>query len=319
MKAALRSRYGPPSVLHIKQIERPVPRDDEVRVRVLAATVNRTDWGVLSGKPFVTRFFTGLWKPGIAGIGSDYAGIVDEIGVNVKSFKKGDKVMGFSGIIPCGSHAEYVCIRETKGLLHMPSNIDYDEAAASLEGAFYAFSAVLVVHPKRGQKALVNGGTGAIGSSMVQFLKYFGVHVTVVCDGQYGHLLEALGADRIIDYTTEDFTNDKEEYDFVFDAVGKSTFSKCKRLLKPDGIYTSSEGIQNVFLAVTTSFFKGKKVVFKPPTHLNERLKSIRDLTQEGHFRPLIDRKYPIEEIAAAFEYVASGAKIGNVILTMDH
>jgi NADPH:quinone reductase-like Zn-dependent oxidoreductase len=234
VKAAVRFKYGLPGDLGIKELDIPTPKENEVLIRVHATTVNRTDCHVLSGKPFFMRVFTGLFKPRASIIGSDFAGEVAATGSAVQSFEAGDKVMGFGGGFGCGSHAQYFILPEVKAkkaMIIMPSNITYDEAAACLEGAFYAAAQLIPLKPKAGQKALVYGATGAIGSAYVQFLKYYGAYITAVCRGENEELVRSLGADKIIDYTKEDFTKDSERYDFIFDAVGKSSFLKCKKLL----------------------------------------------------------------------------------------
>ena len=322
MKAAVRSTYGLPGDLSIKELDIPIPKDDEVLVRVHATTVNRTDCHVLSGRPFMMRLFTGLFKPRSSIIGSDFAGEIETTGSAVQAFKTGDRVMGFGSVFGCGSHTQYFTLPEvkaTKMMTTMPAHITYDEAAACLEGAIYAAAQINPLQPKPGQKALVYGATGAIGSSYVQFLKYYGVYVTAVCRGENGELVRSLGADKLIDYTREDFTKDNERYDFVFDAVGKSSFFKCKKLLKEKGGYTSSHGWINIFLLMVTPLFGGKKVFFFFRSRILEELKFIKNLIEKGKFRPVIDRKYPLEKIAEAYQYVASGQKIGNVIITMDN
>ncbi|MFI5188343.1 MAG: NAD(P)-dependent alcohol dehydrogenase [Chitinophagales bacterium] len=316
MKAAIRSKYGPPEVLSIKEIDIPNPKDNEVLIRVYAATVNRTDCHILSGWPFIMRFFTGLFKPGIIVTGTDFAGKIEAIGKKVKSFKTGDRVMGFAGF-GLRSHAQYLSLAETKAIM-IPNNTGYDQAAACIEGAFYALNAVNLLKPKAGQKALVIGATGAIGSATVQFLKFYGAFVTAVSGSETIELVKSLGADRVIDYKTNDFTKDTEKYDLVFDSVGKYTFGKCKHLLKKKGIYTSSGGFQNLFPALFTPLFGGKKVLFLPPKNIKACLGFINDLVEKGSFKPVIDKKYPIDKIAEAYKYVASGQKIGNVIITMD-
>jgi NADPH:quinone reductase-like Zn-dependent oxidoreductase len=321
MKAAVRSKYGLPGDLTIKELDIPTPKDDEVLIRVYATTVNRSDCHVLSGRLLFMRLFTGLFKPRSSIIGSDFAGKIAAVGSSVQSFKAGDKIMGFGGVFGCGSHAQYFILPETKAIkaiILMPGNITYDQAAACLEGAFYAASGINQLKLKAGQKALVYGATGAIGSSYVQFLKNYGVYITAVCSSENTELVRSLGADKVIDYRTDDFTKDSEQYDFVFDAVGKSSFVKCKKLLKKNGIYTSSNGLINILWLFITPIFCGKKVVFSPPKSIKEGLDFIKNLIEKGNFRPVIDRKYPIDKIAEAFTYVASGQKIGNVIITMD-
>ncbi len=317
MKAAVRSKYGSQEVLSIKEVEKPTPKDNEVLIRIYAATVNRTDCHILWGMPFIMRFFTGLFKPHLAITGTDFAGQIEAIGKNVKSLKAGDKVMGF-GFWGLRSHAHYLTLPETKEIVIIPDNITYDQAAACVEGAFYALNGIKMVNPKAGQKALVNGATGAIGSSVVQFFKFYGTYITAVCSSENSELVKSLGADRVIDYKRDDFTKDSEKYDFIFDAVGKSTFGKCKPLLKKNGIYSSSGGFQNIFLALITPVIGGKKVIFDPPKNLKASLSFIIDLVEKGNFKPVIDRKYPLDKIADAYKYVATGQKIGNVIITMD-
>lgn len=321
MKAAVRSKYGLPGDLSIEELEIPTPKDNEVLIKVHATTANRTDCHVLSGKPFIMRLFTGLFRPKLAIIGSDFTGQIESVGSTVQSFKAGDKIMGFGGVFGCGSHAQYFTLPETKAknaMISMPGNLTYDQAAACLEGAFYAGSGIIHLAPKAGQKALVYGATGAIGSSYIQFLKYYNVYVTAVCDGEHKGLIKSLGADKVIDYKREDFTKDTEKYDYVFDSVNKTGFFKCKPLLKKKGIYASSGGFEYLFLSFFTSIFGGKKVVFHVPKDVTGTLGFIKDLIEKGSFKPVIDRKYPIDKIAEAFTYVATGQKIGNVIITMD-
>jgi NADPH:quinone reductase-like Zn-dependent oxidoreductase len=322
MKAAVRSKYGLPGDLSIKELGVPTPKEDEVLIRVHATTVNRSDCHVLSGRPLTMRLFTGLFKPRSSIIGSDFAGQIEAVGSSVQSFKAGDKVMGFDGGFGCGSHAQYFTLSEaraTRFMITMPSNLTSDEAAACLEGAFYAAAQIIPLSPKPGQKALVYGATGAIGSSYVQFLKYCGVYTTAVCRDRNKELFSSLGADKLIDYTTEDFTKDNEQYNFVFDAVGKSSFLKCRKLLKKNGIYTSSGGWINLLMIIITPLLGGRKVVFTFPKGIAAAFNFIKNLIEKGSFKPVIDRKYPIDKIVEAFQYVASGQKIGNVIITMDN
>ncbi len=322
MKAAVRSKYGLPGDLSIKELEIPTPAGNEVLIKVHAATVNRSDCHVLSGKPFYMRFFTGLFKPRLSIIGSDFTGQVESVGTAVKSFKAGDTIMGFGGVLGCGSHAQYFTLPEAKAktsMIRMPGNLTYEQAAACLEGAFYAGSAIRRLAPKAGQKALVYGASGAIGSSYVQYLKHYNVYVTAVCEGKHTELMRSLGADKIIDYQKQDFTKDTEQYDYVFDAVNKTGFFKCKPLLKKKGIYTSSGGFEYLVLHFFTSLFGGKKVIFHvPEDDVTGTLGFIKELIEKGSFQPVIDRKYPIDKIAEAFTYVATGQKTGAVIITMD-
>ncbi len=321
MKAAVRSKYGSSNILSIKEIEIPIPKDDEVMVRVYATTVNRTDCAILLGTPLITRLFTGLFKPNLQVTGTDFAGRIEATGKNVKSFKAGDRVMGFGGM-GLKSHAAYLTLPESKIMITIPGNMPYDQAAACLEGAIYALCSMIdKVNPKAGQRALVNGATGAIGSAAVQLLKYFGVHVTAVCNTQNLELVKSLGADRVIDYSKEDFTKDDQKHNFVFDTVGKSTFSKCKPLLLPGGIYISSDpgpNWENAYLPLITAITGNKKVIFAIPFNIKKGLLLIKDLIEKGKFKPVIDRKYPLEKIVEAYQYVATGQKTGNVVITME-
>jgi NADPH:quinone reductase-like Zn-dependent oxidoreductase len=319
MKAAVYETYGSPDVLQIREVEKPIPKDNEVLIRVYAATVNRTDCAMLRAKPFIMRFFTGLLRPKNPILGTDFAGQIEAIGKNVGSFKVGDRVFGFedSGV---SSHAAYMTLSEEKAIATLPDHISYEEAAASLEGAHYAYNFINKVDLQPGQRVLVNGATGAIGSAAVQLLKYYGAHVTAVCNTKNIELVKSIGADQAIDYTREDFTKIPATYQYVFDAVGKSTFAKCKPLLEPGGVYISSElgpMVQNPFLALITPMAGGKKVIFPIPSNCRRSVLLIKKLSEEGKFKVVIDRKYPLEAIAEAYWYVETGEKTGNVVITL--
>jgi NADPH:quinone reductase-like Zn-dependent oxidoreductase len=310
MKAVIHTKYGPPDTLHLKDVPKPVPKDDEVLIKVHATTVNRTDSGLIRAKPFFLRLLIGLTKPKNLIPGTEFAGIIEEVGKNVTSFKPGDKVFGFDDQ-GSRSHAQYMTIPEDKALAKIPGNISYEEAAASTEGAHYAYNFINKVKINNGQKVLVNGASGAIGSAAVQLLKYYGVYVTAVCGTKNVDLVRSLGADKVIDYTKEDFTRDNEKYDFVFDAVGKSSFAKCRRLLKPGGVYISSDlGYmgQNIFLPVITPVISpligNTRTVFPFPTGIRGSVLLIRKLIEEGKFKTVIDRKYSLADIIEAFKYV---------------
>jgi NADPH:quinone reductase-like Zn-dependent oxidoreductase len=320
MKTSYRTTYGGPEILSVQQAAVPTPAEDEVLIRVRASTVNRTDCGVLWGAPFVFRFFTGLFKPRFSATGTDFAGEVAAIGAKVTGFKVGDRVWGFRDE-GRGSHAQYFAMKESAEITTIPEGISFETAAASAEGAHYAINFINKVTLKPGDKVLVNGATGAIGSAAVQLLKNEGIFVTATCATKHVDAVRALGADRVIDYLTDDFTKDADTYAFVFDAVGKSTFGQCKALLAPKGIYLSSElgpNMQNPLLALVGPFMPGKRVIFPVPTNIKGSLKRMSDLLAQRKFKPLIDRPYPLESIAEAFTYVNSGQKIGNVILTFD-
>jgi NADPH:quinone reductase-like Zn-dependent oxidoreductase len=319
MKAAVRTSYGPPDVVRIAEVEKPAAKDNEVLVKVHATTVNRTDCGLRAAKPFIYRFFTGLIRPRVTVLGNEFAGEVEAVGSGVTSFQVGDRVFGFNGD-RFGAHAEYMAMPEDGLVATMPAKLPYEEAAASTEGAHYARSLISTAKLQRGQDVLVNGATGAIGSAAVQLLKSLGANVTAVCATEHVELVKGLGADRVIDYTAEDFTKDGQAYDVVLDAVGKSSFGRCRRLLKPGGIYLSSDLgplSQNPILALITPLFGGKKVMFPiPRTHDRAMvMRYFKKLIESGEFKPLIDRRYRLDQIVEAYRYVETGQKIGNVVI----
>jgi NADPH:quinone reductase-like Zn-dependent oxidoreductase len=321
MKAAVRTRYGPPEVVRILEVEKPTPQDHEALVRVHATTVNRTDCGFRSGKPFIVRFFGGLTRPRRMVLGTEFTGVIEAVGGGVTSFQVGDNVFGYSEF-RFGAHAEYLCARDDGSLARMPANLTHEEAAPSTEGSHYALSFIRKAKIRSGQNVLVNGATGAIGSAAVQILKSLGVVVTATCDTQNVELVRGLGADRVIDRTVEDFTKDEQRYDVVLDAVGKSSFGRCKRLLKPGGIYLSSDLgplAQNPILALITPLFRGRKVLFPIPPKADRALvEYFKDLIEQGAFKPVIDRRYPLDQIVEAYRYVETGQKIGNVVISVD-
>ena len=321
MKAVICTKYGPPDILQLKEVEKPVPDDNELLIEVHASSVNRTDCGLLRAKPFIVRFFTGIFKPGKPIPGTAFAGIIEAAGENVTAFEVGDRVFGFddSG---SGSHAQYMTISEDKALTTMPDDITYEQAAASTEGAHYAYNFINKVNIERGHNVLVNGATGAIGSAAVQLLNYFGANVTAVCKGEYSELVKSLGANDVIDYTKEDFTKVDPTDNYIFDTVGKSSFAECKPLLEAGGAYISSElgyMAQNIFLALTTPILCSKKVKFPLPTDCGGSILFIKQLIEDGKFKAVIDREYPLEQIVEAYRYVEKGQKIGNVVITLEH
>jgi len=324
MRSVFRERYGSPDVLEIRDVPIPEPRPGEVVVRVRAATVNRTDCGGLWGAPFVYRFFTGLRKPKHIATGTDFAGDVSAVGPGVTNLGIGDRVWGFDDN-GAGTHAEYVAFRADKGISTIPPGFDYAQAVACAEGAHYAINFLRKLAVGPGTRALVNGATGAIGSAAVQLLADAGARVTAVCATPQVELVRSLGAHTVIDRLQVNFAKQNEQYDVVLDAVGKSTFAACRAVLVSGGRYVSSElgpHAQNVYFALLgpllAPFAGGRRVMFPLPVDIERSLRRMRDLMERGKFRPVIDRTYPLERIREAFTYVASGQKIGNVIVTMD-
>lgn len=317
MKAAVYKKYGPPEVVQVLEIDKPVPKDNEVLLKVYAGTVNRTDSGFRSAEYFISRFWSGLLKPTHQVLGNEFAGVIEEIGKNVKTFKRGDRVFGYNDKT-AGGHGEYLCIAEDDAITAMPNNVDFHEAAAITEGAHYALNDIKASKIKSGDNVMVYGATGAIGSAAVQLLKHFGANVTAVCNTKNVELLRSLGADVVIDYQTQDFTKTETKFEFIFDAVGKSSFGACKPLLTEKGIYISTElgkNAENVWLALTTPLFGGRKVLFPIPTMSKADAIFLKELVEKGEFKPVIDRQYHLDQIVEAYKYVESGEKTGNVIL----
>ena len=319
MRAAFRTRYGPPDVLEVREVAKPDPGARDVLVRVHATTVSRTDCAVLAGTPFVYRFILGLPRPRRTATGCDFAGEVEAVGKKVTAFRVGDRVWGFDDSSP-GTHAEYAALPISGGIAPMPTGIDFADAVACIEGAHYAINCLRVLPVEVGSRGLVNGATGAIGSAAVQLLKNRGVEVTAVCAAPNAALVRSLGADRVVDYLTEDFTKEETRYDFVIDAVGKSSFGACRAILKPKGFYVSAElgpGNENLYLPLVTRLRAGQRVRFPFPANVPGSLALVRSLLEQGKFRPVIDRTYGLEDVRDAFEYVASGQKIGAVVLNI--
>jgi NADPH:quinone reductase-like Zn-dependent oxidoreductase len=320
MKAAVRTSYGPPEVVRVAEVEKPAAGAGEVLVKVHATTVNRTDCGLRAAKPFFVRLFTGLTRPRVTVLGTEFAGEVEAVGAGVTSFEAGDRVFGFEGT-RFGAHAEYLTVPETGLLATIPADLSYEQAAPGSEGSQYALSLIRSAKVRRGQDVLVNGATGAIGSAAVQLLKHLGANVTAVCGSEHVELVKGLGADRVVDYTAEDFTRDEQTYDVVVDAVGKSSFGRCRRLLRPRGIYLSTDLgplSQNPLLALLTPLFGRRKAMFPIPRRADRELaEDLRGLLESGAFRPLIDRRYPLDQIVEAYRYVETGRKVGNVVVVV--
>jgi len=317
MKAIVHTKYGPPEVVKVLEIPKPIPKDNEVLVKVYASTVNQTDAGFRSAKYFISRFWSGLLRPKHQILGCEFSGIVEEIGKSVTTFKKGDKVFGYNDKT-FGGHAEFLTIAENEAVTVLPNNLNFLEASPITEGAHYALNNIKASKIENGQNVLVYGATGAIGSAAVQLLKHFGAKVTAVCNTKNVGLIKALGADVVIDYQTQDFTNTEHKYHFIFDAVGKSSFRECKPLLTKKGIYISTElgkNAENIFFALITSILGGKKVLFPIPTISKADVIFLKELVENGEFKPVIERQYKLAEIVTAYKYVETGQKTGNVVI----
>ncbi len=317
MKAIIHTQYGPPEVAQLKDIPKPMPKENELLVKVYASTVNRTDSGFRSAEYFISRFWSGLFKPKQQTLGSEFSGIVEAVGAQVTDFKVGNKVFGFNDQ-QFGGHAEYLTIAASAGVALMPDNVNFETAAAISEGAHYALVDIYAAKVSAGQQVMVYGATGAIGSAAVQLLKHFGAVVTAVCNTKNVELVKSLGANVVIDYQTQNYKQVNQKFDLIFDAVGKSSFGECKPLLKEKGIYISTElgkNGENILYALTSKFSSGKKLLFPIPITKKEDIEFLRDLVQQNKFKPVIDRTYALEQIVEAYKYVESGQKTGNVII----
>ena len=319
MKAAVYKKYGPPDVVKIEEVERPAPGSNEVLVKVFATTVNRTDCGFRSAEYFISRFFSGLFRPKFEILGNEFAGIIEAVGKDVKLLDIGDKVFGYNDT-KFGAHAEFLTIAETDAITTIPDNVTFEQAAPITEGAHYALCDIRAAKIQSGNNVLIYGASGAIGSAAVQIVKYFGAKVSAVCNTQNIEVVKSLGADQVIDYITQDFTEIDQKFDFIFDAVGKSSFGRCKPLLKKHGIYISTElgkNSENIYLALLTPLFKGKKVMFPLPAITKEDVIFLKKLVESGKYKPLVDRSYHLDKIVDAYKYVETRQKVGNVVITL--
>ncbi|MEX2458166.1 MAG: NAD(P)-dependent alcohol dehydrogenase [Actinomycetota bacterium] len=321
MRAVVFDRYGPPEVLRLEEVPRPVPGDDEVLIKVHASTVNRTDTGLRSAEYFISRFVTGLVRPRHRIPGTELAGEVVAAGPAVTEFQVGDHVFGVSART-AGAHAEFVCLPQSAPLAHKPAGMTFDEATAIPDGVILAMNYLKRVDLAKQRKVLVYGAAGSIGTAGVQLARALDADVTAACDTRDVELVRSLGAGRVIDRTREDFTKDGETYDLIFDAVGKLSFKRCKRSLRPGGIYASSDlgpKAQNPFLALWTWRIGDKRVLFPIPRYTKQEVEFAKELVEAGKYRAVIDRRYPLEEVVEANRYVETGQKTGNVVLTVGH
>jgi NADPH:quinone reductase-like Zn-dependent oxidoreductase len=319
MRAVVYDRYGPPEVLRLEEVERPVPAKGEVLIKVHASTVNRTDTGLRSAEYFISRFFTGLVRPRHKIPGQELSGEIEAVGSAVTEFAVGDRVFGVSAS-KGGAHAEFLCLPEKAPLAHMPAGMTFDEAAAIPDGVVLAMNYLRRADLPNRRKVLVYGAAGSIGTAWVQLAKHFGADVTAACPTKNVELVRSLGADHVIDHTVDDFTKTGETYDLIFDAVGKLSFARCKPSLRPGGIYASSDlgpKAQNPFLALWTSRIGDKKVLFPIPRYTKEDVVLAKELVEAGEYRAVIDRRYPLEDVVEAHRYVEAGQKTGNVVLTV--
>ena len=324
MKAIVYSKYGPPDVLQLKEVEKPIPKSNEILIKIFTVVVGIEDTMQREGKPYFGRVFVGFTKPRKPILGTEFSGEIEAVGKEVKLFKKGDKIFGATGA-SFGCYTEYMCMREEGFLSIKPPNITYEEAAPVC-GALAAWNFLKAkANIQSGQKVLINGASGSIGSAAVQIAKVFGAEVTGVCNTANLELVKSLGADKVIDYTNEDFTKNGQTYDVILDVEGKRSFSQCKNSLNKRGFYLTTYPRLSILLQMFwTTLFNSKKVKFsatglRPVSERLSFLKELIKLFEEGKLKTIIDRSYSLEQIVEAHQYVEKGHNKGNVVITMGH
>ena len=319
MKAIVYTEYGSPEVLHLKEVEKPAPRDNEVLVKIHASSANPADWHLMRAEPFLARFENGLLKPKNTKLGADVAGHVEEVGTNVTQFHAGDEVFGSMPLNELGGFAEYVCANED-ALALKPAGLTFEQAAAVPLAAFTALQGLRdkgQIQP--GQKVLINGASGGVGTFAVQIAKSYGTEVTGVCSTRNLDLVRSIGADHVIDYTKEDFTQNGQRYDLIFDAVGNRSVSDYRRALSPNGICAVA-GFTSLSRLFQVMFLGGKKIGLMETAKANKKdLLFIRELLESGKVVPVIDRAYPLSEVPEAIRYLEGGHARGKVVITVDH
>lgn len=323
MKAIAATGYGSPSVFQLQNVQRPAVKPNEILVKIHATTVTRADAMMRTGKPYIGRLMLGMFKPKNQIWGTSFAGIVEAVGTEVSQFKAGDKVFG-ENIESFGAYAEYITVPADGTVAHLPENLSFEEAAGLGDGPLTSLNFLKNVgRIKAGQKVLINGASGSLGTAAVQLARQFGAEVTAVCSTRNIGLVKSLGADHVIDYTKEDFTQGGKTYDLIFDTVGKRSYKDCKPALAENGQYLSPVLSFGLLLQMMwTSRFSSKKARFtatgmlKSP-ELRVMITQLTDIIREGHLKTIIDRQYPLEKVAEAHTYVDAGHKKGNVVITL--
>lgn len=319
MKAIVYTQYGPPEVLQLKEVEKPLPKNDEILLSIKATAVNSGDWRLRKADPFAFRLFFGLMKPKINILGSVFSGEIESVGRDVKLFKAGDEVFGHTDM-RFGAYAEYICLSESGTLALKPNSIKHTEAAVIPFGATTALYFLKKAALKPGQRVLINGASGAVGSAAVQLARHFGATVTGVCSTANIDLVKSLGAHKTIDYTKEDFTQNDEKYDVIFDTVNKISFSRSLKSLNKSGLLIlSAAGMAEMVQGFWTSITSSKKVMTGVISHSAEDIIFLKELIETGNLKPVIDKVYPLVQIAEAHAYVEKGHKKGNVAISLEH
>ena len=319
MRAVVQDRYGPPEVLRIEEVERPVPKDDEVLIRIRASTVSQTDTHARAAHPFFWRLIAGVRRPRWRTLGVELAGEVEAVGSAVRGFRVGDQVFGSLWF---GAHAEFICMSQTAALALKPEGVSFEEAAAIYDGASQALSALRQAETAPGRRILIYGASGSLGSAAVQIAKHQGAHVTAVCGTDHVELARSLGADEVIDYRTEDFTKNGQTYDAIIDAVGKYAFRWGRRSIRPGGVFVATDGgprpLEMFVAAVATRWVGSRRVKFASGRKIRDDALYLKQLVESGAYRPVIDRVYPMRQVADAHRHVETWHKTGNVVLTID-
>jgi NADPH:quinone reductase-like Zn-dependent oxidoreductase len=318
MKAIVYTQYGPPEVLHLEEVAKPIPKDNEILIKVKASAANSGDWRLRKADPFAVRFFFGLTKPKINILGGVLSGVIESIGKDVKHFKVGDEVFG-STDMRFGAYAEYKCLSENGTLAIKPVKLSHTQAAVIPFGGTTALHFIKKAAIKPGQKVLIVGASGAVGSAAIQLAKSFGAHVTGVCSGWNIDLVKSLGADKVIDYTKEDFTQNGEMYDVIFDTVNTISISRSLNSLNKNGIMIlSAAGLSEMIQGLWTTMTSGKKVLTGVISQKAEDIIFLKELIEAGKMKPVIDRTYPLEKTAEAHTYIEKRHKKGNVAITIE-
>ena len=320
MKAVVQDRYGPPEVLRIEEVDRPVPKADEILVRVRSSTVTQTDTHARRADLFLWRFVLGLRRPRSRTLGVELAGEVEAVGAAVREFNVGDEVFGQPSSY-FGAHAEYVCVSERAAMARKPAGMSFEEAAAVCDGASQALGTLRQADVQEGRRLVIYGASGSLGTAAVQLAKHFGAHVTAVCGTDHVALVRSLGADEVVDYRQQDFTRNGQTYDAIIDAVGKYSFRRGRRSLKPGGIYVATDGgrfyVETIALLVVTRWVGSKRVRGGIGRRIKQDVLFLKELIEAGEFRAVVDRRYPMDQVVEAHRYVETWRKAGNVVLTI--
>ncbi len=323
MKAIVCTKYGGPNVLQMQTVEKPVPTENDLLIKIHASTATTAGLSGRTGKPMVARLFSGLTKPKNNILGIEFSGEVADVGKNVTSFNVGDIVFGMTGATTPGAYGEYNCVPQDAALLLKPDQMNFEQAAAIVEGGITAVNFLKnKANIQKEQKVLIYGASGSVGTAAVQIAKHYGAEVTGVCSGVNVEMVHSIGADHVIDYTQEDFTKNGETYDIIFDTVGKRSYGQCKNSLEPNGIYLDAGNAATFLAMFWTSLFSEKKAIMsasyvRSATEIKKDLIEVKKIIEAGHLHAVIDRCYPLDETAEAHRYVEKGRKKGNVVIQL--